>query len=310
MILRHKDTRKRRIASVGMMDGVHAGHRFLIEFLCAQGEQLQLAPAIVTFDDHPLTTVCPERAPKLLTTPERKLAMLDDSAAEDVVVLNFNHRMSRMSARSFLKMLHSRWGVDALVVGFNNRFGRDRAEGIDAYRAIGQEIGMRIIEAPELTDDNGDMLSSSVIRRALEQGDIDSASVKLGRPYILYGEVVHGQALGRKLGFPTANISVESARVLVPATGVYAGWIHTPDGNRLPAMVNIGVRPTVSGPEAEPTIEAHIIDFSGELYGAVVALEFAARVRDERKFGSLEALTRQLHKDRKQVMKLLEPVQN
>lgn len=305
MILRRKDTRKRRIASVGMMDGVHAGHKFLIDFLCAQGKQLQLAPAIVTFDDHPLTTVCPGRAPKLLSTPERKLAMLNDSAVEDVVVLNFNHRMSRMSARSFLKMLHHRWGVDALVVGFNNRFGRDRAEGVEAYRAIGSGIGITVVEAPELMAVDSAPLSSSAIRRQLEQGDVHEASVMLGRPYIIYGTVVHGQALGRQLGFPTANISVESPRVLVPAAGVYAGRLITPDGESRAAMINIGVRPTVSGPDAEPTIEAHILDFSGELYGATVGLEFVARVRDERRFESVEALKRQLHKDRKQVVKLL-----
>lgn len=305
MILRRKDTNKRRIASVGMMDGVHAGHKFLIDFLKAQGEQLQLSPAVVTFEDHPLMTVCAERAPKLLCPPECKLAMIDKSVADDVIVLNFNRRMSRMSAKSFLQMLHRRWGVDAFVVGFNNRFGRDRAEGIEAYRAIGAEIGMRVIEAPEMTAGNGMPLSSSAIRRCLEQGDVRSAATMLGRPYAVRGTVVHGQALGRQIGFPTANIQIENQRVLVPGSGVYAARVTMPQGDKYPAMVNIGVRPTVSDLASTPTIEAHLIDFDGEMYGVKVELEFVERIRDERKFDDIDALARQLRKDKKKVGKML-----
>lgn len=305
-ILTRKDTMKRRIASVGMMDGVHAGHRFLLDFLRAQGEQLHLSPAVVTFRDHPLTTVNPERAPQLLTTPEQKLQILEDSVAEDVILLNFNHRMSRMSASKFLEMLHVRWRIDALVVGFNNRFGRDRAEGIDAYKAIGAKIGMKIIEAPEVTADNGVTLSSSAIRRCIKNGEMEQAAVMLTHPYVLRGKVVHGQALGRKIGFPTANIMPESSRLLVPASGVYAAWVVTPDGTRHPAMVNIGVRPTVDGDSAEPTIEAHIIDYSGYLYDEAVSVEFVTRLRDEKKFRNMDALVKQLHKDEKQVRKILQ----
>lgn len=305
-ILTRKDTRKRRIASVGMMDGVHAGHRFLLDFLRAQGEQLHLSPAVVTFSDHPLTIVNPERAPQLLTTLEQKLQILEDSAAEDVILLNFNHRMSRMSASKFLEMLHDRWGIDALVVGFNNRFGRDRAEGIDAYRAIGDKIGMKIIEAPEVTAGNGMTLSSSAIRRCIMSGDMEQAALMLTHPYVLRGNVVHGQALGRKIGFPTANIMPESGRLLIPANGVYAAWVVTPDGTRNPAMVNIGVRPTVEGESSAPTIEAHIIDYTGYLYDEAVSVEFVTRLRDEKKFKSMDALVRQLHKDEKQVRKIMQ----
>lgn len=304
-ILTRKDTKKRRIASVGMMDGVHAGHRFLLDFLRAEGEQLHLSPAVVTFSDHPLTTVNPQRAPQLLTTPEQKLQMLQESVAEDVIVLNFNHRMSRMSASKFLEMLHGKWGIDALVVGFNNRFGRDRAEGIEAYRVIGDKIGMKIIEAPEVTADNGMKVSSSAIRQCIRGGEMEQAAVMLTHPYTLRGNVVHGQALGREIGFPTANITPESERLLVPTGGVYAAWVVTPDGVRNPAMVNIGVRPTVSGDNPNPTIEAHIIDYTGYLYDEAVSVEFVTRLRDEKKFKSVDALVKQLHKDEKQVRKIL-----
>jgi riboflavin biosynthesis protein ribF len=304
-ILTRKDATKRRIASVGMMDGVHAGHCFLLDFLRAQGDQLNLSAAVVTFEDHPLMTVAPDRAPQLLTTPEQKLDMLSKSVVDDVIVLNFNHRMSRMSASKFLEMLHDRWGIDALVVGFNNRFGRDRKEGIDAYQAIGEKIGMKIIEAPEMTAENGQPLSSSAIRQCIQQGNMEQAAVMLTHPYTMIGKVVHGQALGRKIGFPTANIDPETPRQLVPKSGVYAAWVVTPDGRKNAAMVNIGVRPTVSGEGSEPTIEAHIIDYTGYLYDENVSVEFVARLRDEKKFKNMDSLVKQLHKDENKVRKML-----
>ncbi|MDE7025782.1 MAG: riboflavin biosynthesis protein RibF [Paramuribaculum sp.] len=305
MIIRRKDNKKRRIASVGMMDGVHTGHRFLLDFLCAQGRKMHLSPAVITFGEHPLATVCPERAPKLLTTPERKLELLADSGVDDVVVLNFNHRMSRMSAEKFLEMLHERWGVEAMVVGFNNRFGRDRAEGIDAYRAIGAKMGMTIIEAPEMTTNQGVPLSSSSIRKALESGQVKCASEMLGYCYRLDGTVVHGQALGRKIGFPTANVQPVSPRLAVPGAGVYAAWVTTPDGVRRAAMVNIGVRPTVNESMSGSTIEAHIIDYAGCLYDEPVCVEFICRMREEQKFNGVDELVAQLRKDEKQVREML-----
>lgn len=304
-ILHRKDTTRHRIAAVGMYDGVHVGHRFLIDFLYAQGVELGLVPTVVTFAEHPLSVVAPERAPKLLVTPDRRMELLSETLARDVIVLNFNRRMSRMSARSFLKMLHDKWCVDAMVIGFNNRFGRDRAEGLDAYRKIGGDIGVKIISAPEmqLRDTH---ISSSVIRSYVADGRIREASDALARNHTLAGTVVHGQELGRRIGFPTANIRVEDERLLVPGQGVYAAWVVTPDGQRHMAMVNIGFRPTVSDArEPVQTIEVHILDYQGYLYDDVIQIEFVDRLRGEQKFGSPEELSLQLKRDERKVRDFL-----
>jgi riboflavin biosynthesis protein ribF len=288
-----------------MYDGVHVGHRFLIDFLYAQGVELGLVPTVVTFAEHPLSVVAPERAPKLLVTPDRRMELLDQTLARDVIVLNFNRRMSRMSARSFLKMLHDKWCVDAMVIGFNNRFGRDRAEGLEAYRKIGDDIGVKIISAPEMQLGNTHV-SSSVIRGYVADGRMREASDALAHNYTLTGTVVHGQELGRRIGFPTANIMVEDERLLVPGQGVYAAWAVTPDGQRHMAMVNIGFRPTVSeGQEPVQTIEVHILDYQGYLYDDVIQIEFMDRLRGEQKFASPEELSLQLKRDERKVRDFL-----
>ncbi len=181
MILTRGNTKRRRIAAVGMYDGVHRGHRFLLDYLKLEAGQRGLTPTAVTFRDHPLTVVRPEDAPALLTDPDRKMDLLSEAGAEDIIILDFNEKMRRMSARRFLSMLHKRWGIDALIVGFNNRFGRDRLDGIDQYRAIGGEIGIDIIEAPEYKG-IASPISSSIIRAALSRGEVKEAAEALGHP--------------------------------------------------------------------------------------------------------------------------------
>lgn len=302
-ILYRKDVSRRRIATIGMFDGVHAGHRFLIDFVCAKGTEYGLTPALVTFAEHPLAVVHPERVPKLITPPDERITMLSNSAATDVVVLGFDRRMSRMSARSFLKMLHRRWNVDALVVGFNHRFGRDRADGFEAYEKIGAELGMKIIAAPE-SKTAGKPVSSSVIRQYICNGDMSQTADALGREYALRGRVVHGQQIGRKLKYPTANIVPVHTEQIVPGNGVYAARVTTPDGEKRNAMVNIGVRPTVSS-SSDRVIEAHIFDYLGYIYDEEVDVEFVERIRGEKRFGSLDALAAQLKKDEKKARGIL-----
>lgn len=310
MITGRPNTDRRRIAAVGMYDGVHLGHRFLIDYLTLEAHSRGLSPAVVTFASHPLSVVRPEDAPQLLMGRDEKLHRLEMAGADDVIVLDFDEKMRRMSARAFLNMLHRKWGIDALVVGFNNRFGHDRVDGIDQYREIGAEIGMEIIEAPEYRG-TGSPVSSSVIRGFISEGKVDQAAVALGRPYAIIGTVVPGRQIGRTLGFPTANISPDTEQAqCIPATGVYAAMTTTPDGVARPTILNIGRRPTVEGDDenAPVTIEAHILDYAGYLYGEKLRVEFIKRIRDERRFDSLDKLRKAIASDTRKARGILAPL--
>lgn len=299
------DKRRRRIAAVGMYDGVHLGHRFLIDFLKAQGRERGLSPAVVTFDRHPRQVVRPVEAPPLLTTLFQRAHLLEATGVEDCIVLPFTRRTQMMSAREFLQWLRQGYGVEALVVGFNNRFGRDRAEGLEQYRDMAAQIGMEVVQAPEYKGKHAPV-SSSRIRERLLQGDPEGAALLLGHPYQLVGRVRRGRGLGRGLGYPTANVEPAADNALLPQAGVYAAVATTPDGRRRPAMVNVGTCPTVASDGAAPrlTVEAHVLDFMGYIYDEEIALDFVKRLRDERKFPSREALSKQLADDEKAVRKL------
>lgn len=306
MILTRGNTKRRRIAAVGMYDGVHRGHRFLLDYLRLEAQQRNLSSTAVTFGPHPLTIVRPHDAPSLLSPPDDKIARLEEAGADDVIILDFNEKMRHMTARQFLTMLHRRWAIDALVVGFNNRFGRDRLEGVEQYRKIGREIGIDILEAPEYKG-IGSPVSSSIIRRHLTSGRLAEANEALGRYYTIRGTVVDGRRLGRTLGFPTANVSPDPANAVLPSFGVYAALVTTPDGQRHPAVVNIGHRPTVEAdPDKSPvTIEAHIIDYAGYLYGQKIEIEFVSFLRKEKKFASIDKLRSALESDKRSALSLL-----
>lgn len=306
MILTRGNPDRRRIAAVGMYDGVHRGHKFLIDYLRLEAAQRSLAAAAVTFRNHPLTVVRPEAAPAMLSTPDDRMNLLQAAGVDDVIILDFNDKMRHMTARAFLKMLKSRWAIDALVVGFNNRFGRDRLEGIEQYKAIGKEIGVDILEAPEYKG-VGSPVSSSIIRKHLAEGRLEDANLALGHHYSIKGKVVDGRRLGRTLGFPTANVAPEPANAALPIFGVYAAIVVTPDGERHPAVVNIGRRPTVEeDPEHAPvTVEAHIIDYAGYLYGANIEIDFVSFIREEKKFASVDKLRTALEADKKKALSIL-----
>lgn len=305
MILTKPNSSRRRIAAVGMYDGVHLGHKFLIDYLVLEARVRSLVPAVVTFAQHPLSVVRPAEAPLLLVTAEEKYKRLEYAGIDDVIVLNFDEKMRRLSARSFLYMLHKRWGIDTLIVGFNNRFGRDRIDGIEQYRQIGAEIGLEVTEAPEYKGPYSPV-SSSAIRNLISEGKIEEADAMLGYPYAVTGTVVPGRQLGRTLGFPTANIQPDRPCV-IPACGVYATMTTTPDGVARPTILNIGHRPTVEEDpdKAALSIEAHILDYAGYLYGETLKVEFISRIRDERKFDSLEKLKRAIASDTRKARSIL-----
>lgn len=285
------------IAVVGTFDGVHRGHRFLLDELRSRGEAAGLSPMVVTFAAHPLSVVRPEAAPKLLTTLDERVRLLREAGAGDVVVLPFDDELRQMSAREFMAMLRDRHGVRELLIGFNHRFGRDRLGDPADYRRIGREIGVDVAQADEYRPADGVAVSSSAIRKNIMDGDVAAAARSLGRSYSVAGTVGRGKQLGRTIGFPTANVVDIDPDKILPATGVYAATV-TAGGKPRRAVVNVGHRPTVdTAADAPLSIEAHIPGFAGDLYGEPVEVAFDRRIRGERRFPSLDALRSQIALD-------------
>lgn len=306
LITKH-DTSARRIAAVGMYDGVHAGHRFLIDYLGVEARSRGLVPSVVTFSRHPLTVVRPLEAPALLNTLDDRVRLLAEAGAHDIILLSFNDALRHMSAREFLTLLRKKFAIEALVLGFNNHFGHDLIEGMEQYKAIGRETGVEVIPAPEYRGP-GAPVSSSVIRRHLTEGRPDEAARLLGSPYAIRGKVINGKKLGRTLGFPTANLEMPPAPILIPKPGVYAAYVTTPDGIRRPAVVNIGYRPTVSDTGSSTralSIEAHILDFVGYIYDEEITIEFMKYLRGEKAFPTTTRLAEQVKEDTADTRKLL-----
>lgn len=288
---------KGHIAVIGTFDGVHRGHRFLLEKLRSHGKATGLSPMVVTFAAHPLSVVRPDAAPKLLTTLPERLKLLGEAGIGDVVVLPFDDVLRQMSAREFMTMLRDRHGVKALLVGFNHRFGCDKLEGLADYRRIGCEIGVDVTKADEYKPADGVAISSSAIRKNILDGDVAAAARSLGRSYSIAGTVGRGKQLGRTIGFPTANVKDVDSDKILPATGVYAATV-TVDNRLRRAVVNVGHRPTVDcSIDAPLSIEAHIPGFEGDLYGCPVEVAFDERIRGERRFHSLDELRSQIALD-------------
>ena len=291
-------------ATIGFFDGVHRGHRFLVDQLrqlaAAHGERSM----VITFARHPRLVVCPDWQPQLLTTLDEKLALLAESGVDVVVVLSFDRRMAALSAQSFMAdVLRRQLGVATLLSGYDNRFGHNRSEGFDDYVAYGRAMDMRVVRAEALS--MGDVaVSSSHIRRLISEGSVAQAADCLGRRYALSGCVEHGEQIGRTLGFPTANIALGDAQKLLPADGVYAVQVLTEGSDRLVGgVMNIGRRPTFDGHRR--TLEVHLLDFSGDLYGRQLRVSFVERLRGERTFDSPDALIQQMTADARQAQQLI-----
>lgn len=274
-----------------MFDGVHLGHRFVVEELCRQAGARGLEPMLITFRSHPLETLRPGLAPAMLTEIGERSRLLHEVGVARIEVLDFD-KICRLTAEEFLGVLHHDFDVDVLMMGFNNHIGSDRRTAA----SLGSRCaGVEIVVLPPYPGRKG--VCSSETRRALTEGRVTDARMMLGRPYSLRGTVVHGKQLGRTLGFPTANIAPASPATLVPAAGVYAADIHIDgDPTARRAMLNVGDCPTVGGREF--TIEAHIIGFDEDIYGRCVTIDFLSRLRDEQRFGCLEELRLQLGRDR------------
>lgn len=278
-------------ATIGFFDGVHKGHRFLIQQLTKLAARRNEQAMIVTFDVHPRQVVHTTYVPQLLTLPEEKINLLNETEVDSVVMLHFTHEMSLLSSTEFMRMLHDDYGVSCLLMGYDHRFGHDGGELSD-YVERGREIGVDVLQAKELEEEK---VSSRIIRNLIEDGDILKANELLGYDFQVTAPVVHGHEVGRSLGFPTANLSWPEGKIL-PEEGVYAAWATLPDGSRMKAMLNIGCRPTINNGE-NVTVEVHILDFDGELYGLSLTIDFIAKLRDEMRFENKQALVKQLKAD-------------
>ena len=283
-----------RMATIGTFDGVHCGHQSVLSDMKAICESKGMEPLVVTFDRHPLELIAPERAPRLLMSPQERYDMLREFVP-NVVVVKFDESVRRLTAAEFMAMLRVDYGVEALMLGFNHRFGSDGLRNVEQYEVVAAEIGMKIFRASEMKDDNL-KISSTAIREYLTRGDVATAARCLTRSYRMVGSVTSGKQLGRRIGFPTANIVPNEPRQLVPKTGVYACIAECSDGMRYRAMVNVGMRPTVDD-SGHITIEAHLFDFSGDLYDATLSLDFVDRIRNEKQFASVGELQQQLFAD-------------
>ena len=285
------------VVSLGVFDGVHLGHQAILAANLAEAGARGAVPTAVTFGDHPKALLL-GRAPRTLTTLEHRLRHFERLGIEHAVVLRFDDALRDTDARAFVEDLLVRGlGAEAFVLGFDSKFGRGREGDPELVRALGHPV--QIVPKVELGQR---AVSSTAIREAVELGDLEAAARMLGRPVSVYGEVVHGDALGRTLGFPTANLDL--AHELSPPPGVYAcraeidpleGAGSTP---ALPAVANIGYRPTVTGERPDrPRVEAHLLEGGQDLYGRHLELAFVAKLRDERRFEGLDELKAQIRQD-------------
>lgn len=293
------------VATVGFFDGVHAGHRFLIDELKSIATQQQLHSVVFTFGEHPRKVLQPTFKPLLITTLHEKIEQLQRTGVDSCVLLHFDKEMAQLSASEFLDtLLLKRYNVKTLLVGHDHRFGHNRTDGFEQYKAYGQAIGMEVIQASQYATAQDTYISSSEVRNALLGGNVLKANRLLAYHYSLQGRVVRGFQVGRKIGFPTANISCINTDKLIPASGVYAVKVKRRNDS-YSGMLNIGTRPTIDNGN-ELTIEVHIIDFDGDIYNEIVELVFVDKIRDEIKFENIEQLIAQLHADKLHVCKLLE----
>ncbi len=278
--------------ALGVFDGIHLAHRAILATALGRARALGVEAVACTFDPHPMEILHPERAPQPLTTVDERLALIARTGIETTVVIAFTPELAAMEPEAFVKeVLLGRLRAREVIVGFNHTFGRGARGDARLLQDLGEQLGFRAHVVPPLLVD-GTPVSSSAIRAALQAGEVERATRYLGRPYAIGGEVVTGARRGRALGFPTANVKTERP-LLVPA-GVYACHALL-DGTRHPAVVNVGVRPTFG--EERLTVEAYLLDFSGDLYGRRLALEWVGRLREERRFSSVDALRAQIAAD-------------
>ncbi|GAC1453108.1 MAG: bifunctional riboflavin kinase/FAD synthetase [Gemmatimonadaceae bacterium] len=291
------------VVTVGTFDGVHRGHRDVIERLVARSRHLKVPSVLVTFEPHPLEIVNPLAAPLVLTTHYEKLEVLAETGIDYLAVVPFTAELAAYSAEDFVELVLRRcFRLRELLIGYDHGFGKQRAGNVNVLRTLGERDGFRVDVVDPVSTPDGHSVSSTAIRRAVAGGDLDRARVALGRLYSVSGRVIPGSQRGRRMGFPTLNLGPPPPRKLLPPEGVYAVWVQTPAGP-VGGMMNLGPRPTFG--DSATSLEAHLFDTSGDFYDAYVRIDFVERLRETRKFASADQLAKQLAHDERDARRAL-----
>ncbi|MEQ8525671.1 bifunctional riboflavin kinase/FAD synthetase [Gracilimonas sp.] len=292
------------VVTVGTFDGVHQGHRALMETVVKKANDRDARSVVVTFDPHPREIINPGKGGiKLLTTLKERAEILEDLGVDILLVIPFDRDFSLLTSEEFVRdIIHQKVGVSEFVIGYDHHFGRDRKGTIDTLKELGQELGFEtyVVSKQEMGEVT---ISSTVIRNTLaEEGDVKQAAEYLNRHYLLNGIVMHGDERGRTIGYPTANLKPEHENKVIPRNGVYAVKVRVAD-EWFGGMMNIGVRPTFG--EDQRTLEVNIFDFDREIYGDTIQVRFIDRIRDEKKFSGIEELKLQLGSDKSTALQIL-----
>jgi riboflavin kinase/FMN adenylyltransferase len=287
--------------AIGVFDGVHLGHQQIIRQTLADARQHEAKALVITFDRHPNAVVAPERVPPLIYSPQQKLRVLESFGMDMLLLIHFDEQFSRQTGEEFMRGLHRDMKhIRSVCVGANFLFGHRRSGNVELLQKLGEELKFFVHGVAAVALD-GKAVSSTRIRQSIQAGQLDAASQMLGRPYSLTGKVIAGDGLGRKLGFATANIEVTG--LVLPPNGVYAGQAEV-CGKSFRSVLNIGRRPTLQQATPQLRVEAHLIDFQGDLYGQELEIQFVEKLRAEQKFESLEALRHQIARDIEQAQTL------
>lgn len=298
----HKPEHPPLVATIGFFDGVHAGHRYLIEQVKEEAAKRGLASAVITFPVHPRKVLQKDYQPALLCGYEEKIERLASTGIDYSICLDFNTDIAALSAKEFMqKILKDKFNVNTLVIGYDHRFGRNREDDFPDYKHYGQEIDMDVVEAKELP--GLEHVSSSRIRKLLGEGYVRKAAKLLSYNYTISGKIVEGFKVGRTIGFPTANMQVWETYKVIPACGVYAVYVEV-EGNKYEAMLYIGNRPTLQNGN-NISIEVNLFNFDGDLYNKELTVEFLDYVRPDEKFQDIGTLKAQIEKDKDTVVKVI-----
>lgn len=291
------------VVTIGTFDGLHLGHRNLVARTMETASERGAVGAVLTWDRHPAATLRPDKKPALLCSQERKVELVEELGTDLLVVLPFDEQLSKLSPEDFATIVLAKGlATSHVYVGQGWRFGHKAAGDVPLLSELGARLGFTV-EGVDLQTIDGQPVSSSRVRRAIAEGDMATARVLLGRPFDVDGRVIRGAARGKDLGFPTANLAIDPD-VARPPIGVYAGMAHV-NGETRPAAISVGVNPTFGGSSGSPVnVEAYLLDFSDEIYGATLRLEFWVRLRDELKFDSVENLVTQMQMDVKETRRI------
>jgi len=291
----------RLFLAIGVFDGVHLGHQAVISTSLKHAESAGGTAVVVTFDPHPLKVLRPRDAPHLLTATEHKMALIRELGVQHLLLIKFDRQLASTAPEDFIAQLvcHSK-SLREICVGHEWSFGKDRRGNVDLLRKLGTQYGFEVVSIPPVKV-NRTVVSSTAIRQAIEAGDFTKAAAMLGRDYTILGTVTGGERLGKKLGFPTANLSAHSEQF--PPNGVYCAEAKL-DGQLLHGVVNLGYRPTVTAGGQERVLEIHLLDFNRDVYGKDIEVRFVRYLRPEKKFENVDALVRQIETDVQQARKL------